>query len=158
MRHPVRLHHPIDAEPADERLQELRDQVRQWQGRFEGRRFDFERFYTALATRGFVIYPGKLTRAESFRIGCIGALEASLKGSRAPVETSRLSAVMPSSRELCTSMTRGQEVPREMPRTFGASGLVTGSVAVDPARASRLSALVPAPPRLSARKVLEAFR
>lgn len=38
-------------------------------------RFDFERFYAALAARGFVIYPGKLTRAESFRIGCIGALD-----------------------------------------------------------------------------------
>ena len=37
--------------------------------------FDFERFYAALAARGFVIYPGKLTRAASFRIGCIGALD-----------------------------------------------------------------------------------
>ena len=41
----------------------------------ENRRFDFEKFYTALAERGFVIYPGKLTKAESFRIGCIGALD-----------------------------------------------------------------------------------
>jgi 2-aminoethylphosphonate-pyruvate transaminase len=37
--------------------------------------FPFERFYEALAARGFLIYPGKLTKAESFRIGCIGALE-----------------------------------------------------------------------------------
>ena len=29
----------------------------------------------ALAARGFIIYPGKLTRAQSFRIGCIGALK-----------------------------------------------------------------------------------
>jgi 2-aminoethylphosphonate-pyruvate transaminase len=36
--------------------------------------FSFDRFYEGLAARGFVIYPGKLTRAESFRIGCIGAL------------------------------------------------------------------------------------
>jgi 2-aminoethylphosphonate-pyruvate transaminase len=36
--------------------------------------FDFERFYRGLAERGFLIYPGKLTAAESFRIGCIGAL------------------------------------------------------------------------------------
>ena len=36
--------------------------------------FDFRRFYDALAERGFLIYPGKLTQAESFRIGCIGAL------------------------------------------------------------------------------------
>jgi 2-aminoethylphosphonate-pyruvate transaminase len=39
-----------------------------------GRPFDFEAFYQALARRGFVIYPGKLTREASFRIGCIGAL------------------------------------------------------------------------------------
>lgn len=38
-------------------------------------RFAFDRFYDALATRGFLIYPGKLTRADSFRIGCIGALD-----------------------------------------------------------------------------------
>jgi len=38
--------------------------------------FDFERFYEALAARGFVIYPGKLSKAESFRIGCIGAIDA----------------------------------------------------------------------------------
>ena len=37
--------------------------------------FDFRRFYDGLADRGFLIYPGKLTRAESFRIGCIGALD-----------------------------------------------------------------------------------
>ncbi len=37
--------------------------------------FDFERLYEGLAERGFLIYPGKLTKAESFRIGCIGALD-----------------------------------------------------------------------------------
>jgi 2-aminoethylphosphonate-pyruvate transaminase len=36
--------------------------------------FVFERFYDGLKTRGYVIYPGKLTIAESFRIGCIGRL------------------------------------------------------------------------------------
>ena len=35
-------------------------------------RFDFTTFYDRLATRGYVIYPGKLTVAPSFRIGCIG--------------------------------------------------------------------------------------
>ena len=35
-------------------------------------RFEFERFYDGLARRGFVIYPGKLTQADTFRIGCIG--------------------------------------------------------------------------------------
>jgi 2-aminoethylphosphonate-pyruvate transaminase len=38
-------------------------------------RFDFETFYQALSGRGYVIYPGKLTVADSFRIGCIGALD-----------------------------------------------------------------------------------
>lgn len=37
-------------------------------------RFDFQRFYDLLKERGYVIYPGKLTVAESFRIGCIGRL------------------------------------------------------------------------------------
>jgi 2-aminoethylphosphonate-pyruvate transaminase len=36
--------------------------------------FDFPRFYGLMSERGFVIYPGKLTVAESFRIGCIGRL------------------------------------------------------------------------------------
>ncbi len=38
--------------------------------------FDFRRFYDAVATRGFLIYPGKLTKAPSFRVGCIGRLGA----------------------------------------------------------------------------------
>jgi 2-aminoethylphosphonate-pyruvate transaminase len=36
--------------------------------------FVFEKFYDGLKDRGFVIYPGKLTVADSFRIGCIGRL------------------------------------------------------------------------------------
>jgi 2-aminoethylphosphonate-pyruvate transaminase len=36
--------------------------------------FVFQRFYDALKERGYVIYPGKLTVADSFRIGCIGQL------------------------------------------------------------------------------------
>ncbi len=38
----------------------------------EGRRFDFDRFYTALSQRGFIIYPGKLTQVDTFRIANIG--------------------------------------------------------------------------------------
>ncbi len=38
--------------------------------------FVFQRFYDALKERGYVIYPGKLTVADSFRIGCIGHLTA----------------------------------------------------------------------------------
>jgi 2-aminoethylphosphonate-pyruvate transaminase len=36
--------------------------------------FDFQIFYDKLRERNFVIYPGKLTVADSFRIGCIGRL------------------------------------------------------------------------------------
>ncbi|EHJ94631.1 2-aminoethylphosphonate--pyruvate transaminase [Vreelandella boliviensis] len=36
--------------------------------------FEFHSFYAALKARGFLIYPGKLTEVESFRIGCIGQL------------------------------------------------------------------------------------
>ena len=36
--------------------------------------FAFDRFYDGLRRRGYVIYPGKLTIADSFRIGCIGHL------------------------------------------------------------------------------------
>ncbi|MBB2928588.1 2-aminoethylphosphonate--pyruvate transaminase [Paraburkholderia silvatlantica] len=37
--------------------------------------FDFARFYELMKTQGFIIYPGKLTSVESFRVGCIGALD-----------------------------------------------------------------------------------
>jgi 2-aminoethylphosphonate-pyruvate transaminase len=37
-------------------------------------RFQFQAFYDKLKYRGYVIYPGKLTVADSFRIGCIGRL------------------------------------------------------------------------------------
>ena len=37
--------------------------------------FDFAGFYEFLQARGIVIYPGKLTRMPSFRIGCIGAID-----------------------------------------------------------------------------------
>ena len=36
--------------------------------------FHFSSFYQALAGRGFLIYPGKLSQADTFRIGCIGAI------------------------------------------------------------------------------------
>jgi 2-aminoethylphosphonate-pyruvate transaminase len=38
------------------------------------RAFVFNDFYQALADNGFVIYPGKLSQEETFRIGCIGAV------------------------------------------------------------------------------------
>ena len=44
-------------------------------------RFNFSATYEGLAARGFVIYPGKTTAADSFRIGSIGQLfEADMRG------------------------------------------------------------------------------
>ena len=37
-------------------------------------KFHFQTFYDTLHKKGFIIYPGKLTVADSFRIGCIGRL------------------------------------------------------------------------------------
>ena len=44
-------------------------------------KFNFESFYDRLSRRGYVIYPGKLTVADSFRIGCIGRIgETEMRG------------------------------------------------------------------------------
>lgn len=40
--------------------------------------FEFNAFYAALKVRGFLIYPGKLTEVDSFRIGCIGQLDVTV--------------------------------------------------------------------------------
>lgn len=37
-------------------------------------KYDFKRFYESVRSKGFVLYPGKLTQAETFRVGCIGAI------------------------------------------------------------------------------------
>lgn len=37
-------------------------------------RYEFRAFYEAVRARGFVLYPGKLTQIETFRVGCIGAI------------------------------------------------------------------------------------
>ena len=50
-------------------------------------RFAFEDFYERMRRRGYVIYPGKLTAAPSFRIGCIGRLgPEEMRGALAAVE------------------------------------------------------------------------
>ncbi len=37
-------------------------------------RYEFKAFYEAAKKRGFILYPGKLTTVETFRVGCIGAI------------------------------------------------------------------------------------
>jgi len=59
--------------------------------------FHFQTFYDGLKARGYVIYPGKLTVADSFRIGCIGRLNADhMRGA--------LSAVADTLREMRVSL------------------------------------------------------
>ncbi len=62
-----------------------------------GSAFDFRSFYGALAAQGLLIYPGKLTERESFRIGCIGDLGAA--------EIDRLLAA------IAAIMAEGRQVP-----------------------------------------------
>ncbi len=54
-------------------------------------RFVFAEFYDRLREKGFAIYPGKLTVAASFRIGCIGRIgEAEIRAALAAIgETMR---------------------------------------------------------------------
>jgi 2-aminoethylphosphonate-pyruvate transaminase len=50
-------------------------------------KFVFQTFYDRLKDHGYVIYPGKLTVADSFRIGCIGRIDATqMKGALAAIE------------------------------------------------------------------------
>lgn len=37
-------------------------------------RFTFDRFYRLLSEKGFIIYPGKISQADTFRIGSIGRI------------------------------------------------------------------------------------
>lgn len=39
--------------------------------------YDFSSLYSFVRERGFILYPGKLTQLETFRVGCIGAIGAS---------------------------------------------------------------------------------
>ncbi len=50
-------------------------------------KFDFTRFYELMKSRGFIIYPGKLTVVDSFRVGCIGQMDENIM--RQVVEAAR---------------------------------------------------------------------
>lgn len=47
-------------------------------------RYQFKDFYERVKAKGFILYPGKLTRVETFRVGCIGHVDAA--GMRAAVK------------------------------------------------------------------------
>jgi 2-aminoethylphosphonate-pyruvate transaminase len=38
--------------------------------------YNFKEFYARVRDKGFILYPGKLTAVETFRVGCIGAIGA----------------------------------------------------------------------------------
>lgn len=46
--------------------------------------YDFKTFYNAVKARGYILYPGKLTTVETFRVGCMGQLGP--RGIRGAVE------------------------------------------------------------------------
>ena len=37
--------------------------------------YEFRAFYDRVRARGYILYPGKLTQVETFRVGCIGAID-----------------------------------------------------------------------------------
>jgi 2-aminoethylphosphonate-pyruvate transaminase len=39
-------------------------------------KYDFSKLYQGVRQQGFILYPGKLTQIETFRVGCIGAINA----------------------------------------------------------------------------------
>ncbi|WP_288106451.1 2-aminoethylphosphonate--pyruvate transaminase [Limnobacter sp.] len=40
--------------------------------------YSFQRLYKIVRQRGYILYPGKLTEIETFRIGCIGAIDGAV--------------------------------------------------------------------------------
>jgi 2-aminoethylphosphonate-pyruvate transaminase len=37
--------------------------------------YKFADFYQRVRAKGYILYPGKLTKLETFRVGCIGAID-----------------------------------------------------------------------------------
>jgi len=49
-------------------------------------KYDFKTFYQEVKKRGYILYPGKLTQLETFRVGCMGHFgEAGIPGAVAAV-------------------------------------------------------------------------
>ena len=38
-------------------------------------KYDFERLYNEVRDQGYVLYPGKLTKVSTFRVGCVGFIQ-----------------------------------------------------------------------------------
>jgi 2-aminoethylphosphonate-pyruvate transaminase len=62
--------------------------------------FVFSKFYDLMKEKGFIIYPGKLTVVDSFRIGCIGRMDENVmhrvvKAARASLEEMAVDSAAP---------------------------------------------------------------
>lgn len=55
--------------------------------------FRFNEFYNRLKARGFIIYPGKLTEVDSFRMGCIGDLDSAVMQAAADAAVDALASM-----------------------------------------------------------------
>lgn len=67
--------------------------------------FEFDAFYEAMKAKGFIIYPGKLTQADSFRIGCIGQMDSAVmtqvvEAARASLAEMNVTSAVPSAEAL----------------------------------------------------------
>jgi 2-aminoethylphosphonate-pyruvate transaminase len=52
----------------------------------EDTKYDFKTFYQEVKKRGYILYPGKLTQVETFRVGCMGHFgEAGIPGAVAAI-------------------------------------------------------------------------
>ena len=62
--------------------------------------YRFDELYRRVREQGFILYPGKLTEVETFRVGCIGAVDAAtLRGAVAAIGAAlRAAGVNPAAR------------------------------------------------------------
>ena len=63
--------------------------------------YEFKRFYGEVKKRGYILYPGKLTQLETFRVGCIGHFgEAGIPGAVAAIAQTLESMGIPAAKSL----------------------------------------------------------
>jgi hypothetical protein len=72
-------------------------------------------FYAATPQGGFILYPGKLTRLVTFRVGCVGAIGSTEKGNMGIASReSQFEAELPVHRSAkMTPMKQGQKTSKE---------------------------------------------
>jgi len=73
----------------------------------------FAEFYRRVRDRGFILYPGKLTTVDTFRVGCIGAIgpDVMKQAVAAVAEVLREMGVHRTARSGCPASAPGDRVP-----------------------------------------------